>query len=116
MPVTTMPLLRVPFHLSYLIYLAGYSRTLFRAYLRLALTLCRWSGVSPSFLLHPLDFLGGDRVTELSFFPGMATPTERKLELFDEAISALGSAFRLVTLEEHAQIARPAAPLRSWAA
>ncbi len=113
-PVTTMPVLRVPFHLSYLVYLAGYSRTAFRAHLRLALALCRLRGVQPSFLLHPLDFLGGDRVKELSFFPGMAMPTERKLELFDEAIGILGSAFRLVTMEEHAHIARQSGPLRSW--
>ncbi len=115
-PVTTMPLLRAPFHLSYLVYLAGVSRSLARAYLRLALALCRAGGVQPSFLLHPLDVLGGDRVKELSFFPGMATPTERKLELFDEVIGILGSHFRLVTLAEHAQIARDSGPLRSCAA
>ena len=115
-PVTTMPVLRLPFHMSYLIYLAGYSRTAFRAYLRLALALCRLRGVQPSFLLHPLDFLGGDRVKELSFFPGMSVPTEQKLDLFDEATSILGSAFRLVTMEEHAQIARQSGPLRSVAA
>jgi hypothetical protein len=112
-PVTTMPVLRVPFHMSYLIFLAGYSRHAFRAYLRLALALCRATGVEPSFLLHPLDFLGGDRVKQLSFFPGMATPTEQKLELVDEAIGMLGSSFRLVTLAEHARIARESGPLRS---
>ena len=115
-PVTTMPVLRVPFHLSYLIYLAGYSRAAFRAHLRLAIALCRLRGVQPSFLLHPLDLLGGDRVKELSFFPGMAMPTERKLELFDEAIGMLGSAFRLVTLQEHAHIARQSGALRCWSA
>ena len=88
-------------------YLAGYSRTLASA----PTCASRWrsaarAGVQPSFLLHPLDFLGGDRVKELSFFPGMATPTETKLELFDEVIGILGSHFRLVTLDEHAQIAR----------
>jgi hypothetical protein len=115
-PVTTMPLVRTPFHLSYLVYLATVSRSLARAYLRLALALCRASGIEPSFLLHPLDVLGGDRVGELSFFPGMATATERKLELFDEVIGMLGSHFRLVTLGEHAQIARDSGPLRSVAA
>ena len=85
---------------------------------------CAWrslsaarAGWTPSFLLHPLDVLGGDRVKELAFFPGMATPTDRKLELVrrgDRACS--GSHFRLVTLEEHAQIARDSGPLRSVAA
>lgn len=115
-PVTTMPVLRSPFHMSYLLYLAGYSRTAFRGYLRTALALCRASGVHPSFLLHPLDFLGGDRVMDLRFFPGMAMPTARKLELVDEVIGVLGSSFRLVTLEEHARIARESGALRSLAA
>src|SRR5581483_8170197 len=56
-PVTTMPIFRIPFHLSYLIWLSGYSEKLASRYLRAALALCRARGVSPSFLLHPLDFL-----------------------------------------------------------
>jgi len=115
-PVTTMPILRVPIHMSYLLFLAGHSRLLFRAYLRLAIALCRATGVQPSFLLHPLDFLGGDRVRQLSFFPGMATPTAKKLELVDQVLGELGSSFRLVTLGEHALAARGAGALRSCAA
>jgi len=115
-PVTTMPILRMPIHMSYLLFLAGHSPMLFRSYLRLALALCRATGVQPSFLLHPLDFLGGDRVQQLSFFPGMGTPTARKLELVDEVIGKLGSSFRLVTLGEHARAAREAGALRSCAA
>ena len=41
LPVTTMPLFRVPFHVSYLIYLAGFSPALARLYFATALTLCR---------------------------------------------------------------------------
>ncbi len=115
-PVTTMPVLRSPFHMSYLLYLAGFSHAAFRGYLRMALGLCRATGVQPSFLLHPLDFLGGDRVKELAFFPGMGMATERKLELVDEAIATLGASFRLVTMEEHARIARESGPLPSVAA
>lgn len=114
-PVTTMPLVRAPFHLSYLIHIAGYSRTAFRLYLRLALALCRRFRIQPSFLLHPLDFLGGDRVSELEFFPGMAMGTEEKLEIFDEAIGILGSSLRLVSMEEHAQDARESGRIRSRA-
>lgn len=105
-PVTTMPVFRVPFHLSYLIYLAGYSRVAFRLYFRLALALCRARGIQPSFLLHPLDFLGGDRVRELAFFPGMSMDTEKKLALFDEAMGILGSFFRPLPIEEHAKALR----------
>ncbi|HEY6563250.1 MAG TPA: polysaccharide deacetylase family protein, partial [Pirellulaceae bacterium] len=59
-PVTTIPLLRIPFHLSYLLYLGQWSRGLALAYFRNAVRWCRIWGVEPSFLLHPLDFLGGD--------------------------------------------------------
>ena len=71
MPVTTMPLARVPIHLSYVLYLAGYVAGLAR---RTSPTRCGCAGsggVEPSILLHPLDFLGADDVGELGFFPGM---------------------------------------------
>ena len=68
-PVTTIPLCRVPFHMSYLLYLSRFSHRLMLAYLRSALLACRLSRVQPSFLLHPLDLLGGDQAPGLSFFP-----------------------------------------------
>jgi len=52
------------------------------AYLRTALGLCRATGTEPSFLLHPLDLLGGDQVRELSFFPGMDLTGREKLRIF----------------------------------
>ena len=42
---------------------------------------CRVTGTEPSFLLHPLDVIGGDQVPELDFFPGMDVPSERKTAL-----------------------------------
>ena len=69
-PVTTMPVFKVPFHFSYLLYLARYSEAAMAAYLRTAVTLCRVTGLEPSFLLHPLDLLGGDEAPALAFFPG----------------------------------------------
>lgn len=111
-PVTTVPLARTPFHLSYLIYLAGHSRRAFRAYLRTALFACRLRRVEPSFLLHPLDFLGGDAVRELSFFPGMSTPTATKLALFDEAIALIRRHFEPVTMRQHAERARAKGSLK----
>jgi peptidoglycan/xylan/chitin deacetylase (PgdA/CDA1 family) len=103
LPVTTMPGFRVPFHLSYLLYLRRFSATAAWAYFRVCLALCRMSGVSPSFLLHPLDFLGGDRVRELSFFPGMDLPTEVKLEFVEQILEGLRSSFDVVPLGEHAR-------------
>lgn len=102
-PVTTMPLVRAPFHLSYLLYLSRFSEAAMRAYLRTALVLCRTFGVEPSFLLHPLDVLSGDHVPELKFFPGMDLPADRKLALFDRCLRILGEYFELVPMSVHAR-------------
>ena len=59
-PVTTMPVFRLPFHVSYLIYLAGFSPGWRGSTFASRLTLCRLTGIQPSLLLHPLDFLGAD--------------------------------------------------------
>ena len=56
-PVTTMPVFRVPFHLSYILYLSAFSPALALVYFRMALMLCRATGTPPSLLLHPLDFM-----------------------------------------------------------
>jgi hypothetical protein len=101
-PVTTMPLSRAPFHMSYILYLAMRSPAVALAYLRTALELCKLRGVEPSFLLHPLDFLGGDVESRLDFFPAMALATERKLELFDRVIEELSRHFTLVDMQTHA--------------
>ena len=114
LPVTTMPILRVPFHMSYLLYLMRFSRAAARAHLRTSLALCRTGGVTPSFLLHPLDFLGCDKVKELSFFPGMNLATATKLEFVEEGLATLKKSFQVVTLEEHARAvaAGPAGTVR----
>lgn len=104
-PVTTMPALRLPFHLSYLLYIASKSRFLFRTYLRIALEMCRVTGTEPSFLLHPLDFLGGDRVSRLDFFPAMNLDTVTKLELFDFVVTTLKRRYTIVTMQGHARLA-----------
>ena len=70
-PVTTIPGIKTPFHLSYLLHLSRYSTRLMSAYLDTALGLCRLTGTEPSFLLHPLDLLGPEQAPELAFFPGM---------------------------------------------
>jgi hypothetical protein len=102
-PVTTMPVLRTPFHLSYLLYLSGYSLPVAKVYFRSALALCRLRGVEPSFLLHPLDFLGGDVVPSLGFFPGMKVPTDEKVRRFDAFMDILCEHFEPVAMEDHAQ-------------
>ncbi len=101
-PVTTMPLARVPIHMSYLLYLGNRSTSLALAYLKTAIALCKVRGVQPSFLLHPLDFLGGDVEHRLDFFPAMRMSTEQKLSLFDRAVSELARHFTLVDMQTHA--------------
>ena len=68
-PVTTMPGFKLPIHVSYLLYLSGFSPRLALLYFRIALVLCQITGTEPSLLLHPLDFLGGDDVPDLKLFP-----------------------------------------------
>ena len=101
-PVTTMPGLRVPFHVSYLLYLAGRSPALARAYFRTALLACRASRVAPSILLHPLDVLGGDDVRSLSFFPGMAMSGKEKRELVGGFLGLLAERYEICTVGEYA--------------
>lgn len=101
-PVTTIPILRIPFHLSYLVYLNRFSSKLMKTYLEIALTLCRLTGTEPSFLLHPLDLLGGDQVPALRFFPGMDLPASEKRFIFESVIRRIGKTFRIIPMGEHA--------------
>jgi hypothetical protein len=102
-PVTTVPLIRTPFHMSYLLYLSRFSTTLMWSYLRLSLAACRTFRVEPSFLIHPLDLLGGDEVTQLGFFPGMDQTSARKTALVAEVLAVLREQYDLVTVRAHAE-------------
>jgi hypothetical protein len=102
-PVTTMPLARVPIHMSYLLFLGMRSKAAALAYLKTAMNLCRLRGIEPSFLLHPLDFLGGDVETRLSFFPAMTLSTERKLDLLERVLDEMSRHFELVDMQTHAE-------------
>lgn len=101
-PVTTMPLAKVPIHVSYLLYLAGYRTALARLYWATALHMARFTRTEISLLLHPLDFLGGDDVSALDFFPAMRMPGARKVELVGEFIDSLSNHFHTVPMGVHA--------------
>ena len=103
LPVTTMPVARVPFHLSYVMYLAGYSPAVARTYFKTALRLCRLRGVEPSLLLHPLDFLGGDDVPALGYFPGMKLSGAEKVALVDTLLAAYAARFEVLPMGAHAR-------------
>ena len=103
LPVTTFPGFRMPFHLSYLLYMSGYSERLMLGYLRAALLACRLTGVQPSFLLHPLDLLDAREEPRLAFFPGMDVPVSRKTKLFGRVMGVLREYFSLVPMGVHAR-------------
>ena len=65
--------------------------------------ICRLTGTEPSFLLHPLDLLGGDQRPALRFFPGMDLTSARKKEMFARVIRVLRRQFRLVNMSTHAR-------------
>ena len=102
-PVTTMPLLKLPFHFSYLLYISTFSTALAVLYFKTALRMCRVTGTEPSLLLHPLDFLGCADVPELPFFPAMKLDTTRKLGLLNRLLRGLHARYTVVSLGEQAR-------------
>ena len=101
-PVTTIPIFKLPFHMSYLIYLSRFSRRLMEGYLRAAIEMCRRMGITPSFLLHPLDFLGAEQARQLMFFPGMDVSGADKRALVRQVLGTLAHHFTLVPMSAHA--------------
>ncbi|ANM29348.1 polysaccharide deacetylase [Acidobacteria bacterium Mor1] len=112
-PVTTMPVSKAPFHVSYLLFLSMRSHLAACAYFRLALGMCRLTGVQPSLLLHPLDFLGGDDCPELAFFPAMGVDGEAKRRWTGDYLDIYRKAFHVVPMGKHADLLADASlPLR----
>jgi hypothetical protein len=107
-PVTTFPIVKMPIHASYLMYLRGFSPAAARCYFGSALRMCRWTGVQPSILLHPLDFLGNDDDRDLAFFPAMKQTAHQKLQLMDCVLEMMNRQFNIVPMREHAAIAAAA--------
>lgn len=102
-PVTTFPVFKVPIHISYVLYLSKFSRPLALFYFNTALEACRVSGLEPSILLHPLDFLGvDDNIPELAFFPAMGMKRAPKMGVVSAALNLLREKFNVVTMEQHA--------------
>jgi hypothetical protein len=109
LPVTTMPLLRVPIHGAYVLQLHTISPRLARAYFATAIRLCGSLGVGPSLLVHPTDVLSGTEAPGMEFFPGMSVPAARKVALLDWMLATLCRNFDVVGTGEH--VARSGVPL-----
>jgi hypothetical protein len=105
-PVTTFPIIKMPIHMTYLLCLWQFSPRLAKLYVKMALRTCRWLGVGPSLLLHPLDFLDANDDSDLRFFPGMNVPRQEKRTLIDEMLSRLMRDFQVGPIREHAAAAR----------
>ncbi|MEH2047826.1 polysaccharide deacetylase family protein [Nostoc sp.] len=110
-PVTTMPIFKVPIHFSYIMFLSTFSSEVALLYLRIALSLCKVTRVQPSLLLHPTDFVSQEDVPELSFFPGMSVPTYKKLAIVNKSLEMISSQFNVLTVGQHAKFAADAPKL-----
>jgi peptidoglycan-N-acetylglucosamine deacetylase len=99
-PVTTMPVFKIPFHQSYILYISNISKPIMKMYLWFSIFMCKITKTPPSYLLHPLDLIGSDDVPELAFFPGMNIQSENKLKVFEIAINMLKKNFELLPMSE----------------
>jgi Predicted xylanase/chitin deacetylase len=102
-PVTTMPLFKVPIHVSYILYLSVFAPKVAVRYFQSAMKLCRLTKTEPSLLLHPLDFLGGDDTSALNFFPAMRMPSAKKLEVVGEVLRLMKENFTVLNLRDYAR-------------
>lgn len=100
-PVTTLPIFKTPIHASYVVYLSTFSKLAARVYWKAALKMCKLTGVQPSLLLHPLDFLSEEDAPELKFFPAMNLPIGEKLAFVSEILETYAKEFEIVDMKTH---------------
>ncbi len=112
LPVTTAPILRVPFHLSYVLYLGTLSTALAEAYFDCTLRWCALMRTQPSVLLHPLDFVGAEDVSELAFFPAMRESGASKRALLSKCLARLDRHFKVANMSEHISVLRDSGGLK----
>jgi hypothetical protein len=103
LPVSTVPVLRTPMHMSYQQALGAKSESAADHYLRWGLKLLYARSVPPSFLLHPTDVLDDRDARRLSYFPGMNRPSGAKVAQLRRALAALADRFEVVPLGEAAR-------------
>ncbi len=104
-PVTTLPIFKTPVHASYVVYLSAFSKIAALTYWKTALKMCKATGVQPSLLLHPLDFLSGSDAKELEFFPAMSMQTSEKLNIVDGILKTYQNEFEIINMRDHAAAA-----------
>ena len=104
-PVSTMPGFKTPVHATYLHYLSSFSPAAASSYWSMALWLYEFNRVSPSFLLHPLDFIGGDDEPDLRFFPGMKLESQYKLARLVKYLEMLKEKYQVIPMKDYAKLA-----------
>ena len=105
LPVTTFPAIKTPAHATYLHYMANFSSFAANCYFKSALSCYRMSGTAPSFLLHPLDFMGIEDAPELAFFPAMNAGRDLKLARTREFLKTFTRHYNVVPMCEFASLA-----------
>lgn len=103
LPVTTLPLARVPMHGTYLQHLADRSEAAALAYAGAAFALCAARGVAPHLLLHGTDFVGADEAAGLHFLPGMRRPGAAKTRFVQQVLALLRRRFEPTTMAAFAR-------------
>jgi len=73
--------------------------------------MCKITKTPISFLLHPLDLIGGDQISELAFFPGMNVSSEKKVAVFKNVIGLLQRHFDVLNMGEHWHVLKKAGNL-----
>lgn len=106
-PVTSMPIFRIPFHGTYLQYIADRSEALALVYFKFALLLCRLRGVSPSFLLHLTDFIGCDSQYDLEYLPGMKRTTQQKILFMRKVMNIFQKSYAITGIQEFLNVMPP---------
>ncbi|MEM7468934.1 MAG: polysaccharide deacetylase family protein [Pseudomonadota bacterium] len=99
-PVTTMPLLRLPIHFTYLNYLADKSVQLAKFYFNVACRLLRLTNTQPSLLLHATDFLGTSDELVPDFLPGMKRDYTEKLAFLEYVFRHLSQYYKFSGIAE----------------
>ena len=104
LPVTTFPVIKTPLHATYLHYLASFSAFTAKSYFAAALSAYRLVNTVPSFLLHPLDFMGAEDAPDLNFFPGMKVPSDVKMDRIYQYLQMYREQFNVVTMQTFAEM------------
>ncbi len=107
-PVTVMPLTRLPIHMSYLCYLASFSLTAAETYFNSVLWLAKVTGTAPSLLLHPPDFMGREDDDDMAYLPGMKMARSAKLSFVRWALRRYQQSFDVRVMVEQLRLIDPA--------